>query len=253
MIFTKAITRKPGDDFAGGMTTSNLGPPDYKTILKQYDAYVSALKSIGIDVVELDPLPGYPDAYFVEDTAVVMKNIAVITNPGADSRKGEVDSIEARLAMYRRTVHITKPGTLDGGDVLEAGKHYFIGLSERTNKDGAEQLGRIIESKGASWSAVTVQSGLHLKSCVNYVGNNTLLITKAFSEFEEFSGYNKIILDQKEEYAANTLYINKSLIIPKGFPATKKKLEVLNKRIIELDVSEMRKMDGGLTCLSLRF
>ncbi len=253
MIFTKAITRKPGKDFAGGMTTSNLGPPDFKTIFKQYDAYVNTLKSIGIDVVELDPLPGYPDAYFVEDMAIVMKNIAVITNPGADSRKGEVDSIESILAMYRRTVHIEEPGTLDGGDVLATGKHYFIGISERTKKEGAEQLGRILESNGNSWSAIKVQSGLHLKSCVNYIGNNTLLITKAFSEFEEFSGYDKIILDENEEYAANTLYINNTLIIPKGFPETKKKLETLNKKIIELDVSEMRKMDGGLTCLSLRF
>jgi dimethylargininase len=252
-MFTHAITRKPGKNFAQGITTSDLETPNYKLMVKQHGAYIQALKSLGLEVIVLDPEPDFPDAYFVEDTAVVTPDVAVITNPGAEDRKGEEDTIEPLLSKHRKTICIQPPGTLDGGDVLMVDTHFFIGISERSNMEGAEQLGRILEKCGNSWAAVPVNSGLHLKSCVNFVGNNTLLITEDFADLNEFKGFDKIILNKEEESAANTLFINDCLIIPKGFPDTRKKLATLGLDIIELDVSEARKMDGGLTCMSIRF
>lgn len=252
-MFTHAITRKPGPDFGHGITTSDLGEPIFELMLKQHEAYVRALESLGLDVTTLDALPGYPDAHFVEDVAVVTPDIAVITNPGAKARKGEEDTIEPVLAEYRETVRIQAPGTVDGGDVLMVGSHCFIGISERTNKDGCQQLGRILERYGNTWTAVPVEAGLHLKSAVNHVGPDTLLITEQFADHDAFSGYEKIVLDPREEYAGNTLLISDTLITPAGFPDTRKKLLALGLPLVELEVSEAQKMDGGLTCLSLRF
>ena len=252
-IFTHAIVRKPGENFARGITTSNLGIPHYEVMMKQHEAYVKTLKFLGLNLIVLDALPEYPDAYFVEDTAVVTPNMAIITNPGVEDRKGEIDTIEQTLTAYRKTIRIQAPGTVDGGDVLMIGSHFFIGISERTNKQGAEQLGCILNEYGYTWKTVCVDSGLHLKSNVNYIGKNRLLITDKFAECDEFKEYETIIVNKSEEYAANTFFINNSLITPKGFPNTIRKLKSTGFDIIELDVSEMRKMDGGLTCLSLRF
>lgn len=252
-MFKYAITRKPGQDFAHGITTSNLGTPSYELLLEQHSAYIETLRSLGLDVIVLDPLLDYPDAYFVEDIAVVTPDVAIITNPGADSRRGEADTIESILAEYRETLRIQAPGTVDGGDVLMVGTHFFIGISDRTNRTGAEQLTSILEAYGNALTVVSVQSGLHLKSSVNYVGQNTLLTTEGYADVDQFREYDKIVVDKSEKYAANTVLIDNSLIIPKGFPKTRERLLTLDLNIIELDVSEMRKMDGGLTCMSVRF
>ena len=251
--FSHAITRKPGKNMARGLTTSNLGPPDYPLLLKQHQAYVETLRSIGLEVIELDSQPDYPDAHFVEDTAVVTPDVAVIASPGAESRKGEQDTIAPILAQYRKTDYIHTPGTLDGGDVLMVGTHFFIGISERTNQEGTEQLGRILEAYENTWTAIPVGAGLHFKSSVNYIGKNTLLVTENFAELDALDNYSKIIVAANEAYATNTLWVNDHLLTPKGFPSTRKKLESFGLKIMELDVSEMRKMDGGLTCLSIRF
>lgn len=252
-MFAHALTRKPGKNFIQGLTTANLGPPNYELILKQHAAYVDALKAIGIDVIELDPLPDYPDAHFVEDTAVVIPEVAVITRPGAAARQGEEESISEVLRQYREIENIKTPGTLDGGDVLMIGNHFFIGISERTNPDGAEQLGRILEKFGKTWATIQVGAGLHLKSSANYSGKNSILVTQDFAGHEALNGYDKIIVDKEAEYSANTLWINDHLLMPSGYPGTKAKFKSLGLPIIELDVSEMQKMDGGLTCLSIRF
>ena len=252
-MFAYALTRKPGRNFSQGLTTANLGPPNYEQILKQHATYVDALKTIGIDVIELDPLPDYPDAHFVEDTAVVMPEVAVITRPGAASRQGEEESIADVLKQYREIEYIQNPGTLDGGDVLMIGNCFFIGISERTNLEGAEQLGRILEKYGKTWTSIQVGASLHFKSSVNYSGKNSILVTQDFANHETLNGYDKLVVDEEEEYSANTLWINDHLIMPRGFPNTKAKLKSLRLPIIELDVSEMQKMDGGLTCLSIRF
>jgi dimethylargininase len=222
-------------------------------LLNQHETYLETLKSCGLEITLLDPLPDYPDAYFVEDTAVVTPDVAIITNPGAKARKGEEDFMAPVLARFRKIERILVPGTVDGGDVLQVGNHFFIGLSERTNKAGAAQLGRILESVGHTWITVEVGAGLHFKSSVNYVGQNTLLVTADFAEHEELSEFNKIVLEKAEAYAANTLLVNEHLLMPAGFADTRKQLEVLGFDIIELETSEVRKMDGGLTCMSIRF
>ena len=252
-MFKYAIARKPGKDFAQGITTSNLGTPSYELILEQHSVYIETLRSLGLEVIMLDPLLDYPDAYFVEDIAVVTPDVAIITNPGIESRRGEVETIESTLAKYRETLRIQAPGTVDGGDVLMVGTDLYIGISDRTNREGAEQVASILEAYGKALTVVPVHSGPHLKSSVNYVGQNTLLITEGYADLDQFREYDKIVVDTSEEYAANTLLINKSLITPKGFPKTRKKLLASDLNIIELDVSEVRKMDGGLTCMSVRF
>jgi dimethylargininase len=220
---------------------------------KQHAAYVKVLESLGIHVILLDAEPDYPDAYFVEDTAVVTPKVAIITRPGAQPRRGEEKTIMPVLASYRKIEQIDPPGTVDGGDVLMVGNRFFIGVSDRTNKAGAEQLGRILKRYGHDWCPVTVSDGLHLKSSLNLVGENTLLLTESFRNLDILEPYNKIVLSDSDSYAANTLFLNDHLIIPKGFPAAKRKLKKLQYPIVELDISEVRKMDGGLTCLSIRF
>jgi dimethylargininase len=253
-MFTHAIARKPGPNFAEGLTTAtNDEPPDYAALIDQHKKYISTLESIGLEVILLDALTDHPDAYFVEDTAVVADNVAVITNPGAHPRKGEEDTIAAVMSKYRKLEKIQPPGTVDGGDILQVDKHFFIGVSERTNHEGAGQLGHILKRYGYTYTTVSVGEGLHFKSSVNFVGNNTLLATEDFADNDQFKGYDTIVVDGQESYAANTLFINDHLLVPRGYPNTRKKLEVLGFNIIELDTSEVRKMDGGLTCMSIRF
>ena len=148
MKFTHAITRKPGKNFALGITTANLGKPDYELMIKQHQTYVQILKLLGLIVIELDALSEFPDSYFVEDSAIVTPEAAIITNPGADARKGEVEFMEPVLAKYRKIDRIKAPGTVDGGDVLMVDKQFFIGISDRTNEDGAKQLAAILKKYG---------------------------------------------------------------------------------------------------------
>jgi len=249
---TRAITRRPAETMAEGITTSHLGPPDYELALAQHAAYVDALRALSLEVVVLPPLPEYPDAHFVEDTAVVTPQLAVIANPGAEQRRGERDAIEPILARYRPTVRIEDPGTLDGGDVLQAGSTYFIGLSGRTNEEGARQLGAILEESGARWETIEVPTGLHLKSNASYLGRGTMLLDESLARAPQFRGFDVIVADRSERGAASTLHINGALFVAAGFPETRARLERAGFDPIELDMSEMQKMDGGLTCLSIR-
>ena len=251
-MFTRAIVRSPGTNFADGITTAGLGRPGYELMLEQHRAYVDCLETIGLKVVGLPAEADYPDAHFVEDTAVVTPAVAVVTHPGAPARRGEERSIEPVLARYRPMARIVPPATVDGGDVLTVGRQAFIGVSERTNAEGARQLGDILAAHGWTWTAVPVAAGLHLKSSVNAVSDTTLLLTAEFAHRAEFTAYDHIILPEGDAYAANTLWINDTLIMPAGFSAVRERLEGIQTKIVELDVSEVRKMDGGLTCLSLR-
>jgi dimethylargininase len=252
-MFNRAICRRPGPDFAQGLTTSDLGAPDFEKTLQQHDAYVQTLRDLGLIVEVLDALPGHPDACFVEDPAVIVPEVAVLTNPGADARKGEVASIGAALGAYRTCRTIEAPGTLDGGDVLIVEKTVFVGLSERTNAEGAAQLAQHFKPFGYEIITVAVGAGLHLKSSVNWAGGDNLLISDEFANNPVFKHFRHLVMHPDEVYAGNTLWINGTLITPRGFPRTLRQLQTLSKPIVELDLSEYRKMDGGLTCLSLRF
>ena len=254
-MLTKAIVRKPCRNFASGETSVDLGKPDYELALQQHEAYCRALESCGLDLIRLPADDRYPDSTFVEDTAILTSKGAVIMRPGAPSRLGEVDRIERTLREYYSDPgRIETPGTVDGGDICEAGSHFFIGLSRRTNEEGAAQLARILDSLGYSSSLIDIRglsNILHLKSGIAYLSGKRLVVIEALRNVPEFSGYDLICLNSTEEYAANCLSLNGKILIASGFPMLKRELE--GHSIISLDMSEFQKMDGGLSCLSLRF
>jgi dimethylargininase len=251
-MLTRGILRRPGPDFAAGLTTAGLGKPDPSRMLAQHTVYADALRGLGLEVEVLDPLPGFPDAYFVEDVAVVVPELAVVTRPGAPSRLGEADAIVPVLSRFRTLARLEHPATLDGGDVLIAGRTVFIGLSSRTNEEAARQLARLLEPHGYRCQTVPVTAGLHLKSSVNWLGGETLLVNDRFAERPEFRGFHRIVVAAGEEPACNTLFVNGTLLMPAGFPRTRRLLDEMGLPVIELDLTEPRKMDGGLTCMSLR-
>lgn len=253
-MFTKAIVKTPCKNMVNGLTSANLGKPNYDLALEQHQKYIEALQVCGVDVIVLEADENYPDSTFVEDAALLTALCAVITNPGALSRKSEIIAISQTVKkIYSSVEAIETPGTLEAGDVMMAGNHFYIGLSERTNQIGADQLISILSKYGFTGSKVTLDNVLHLKSGASYIENNNLLATNTFINKPEFQKYNLILVEDDESYAANSLWINGKVLVPKGFPKTKKKIEHLGNGTIEVDVSEFRKLDGGLSCLSLRF
>jgi dimethylargininase len=253
MRFSGAIVRRPAENFADGLTNAELGAADYALMQVQHEAYVGALREAGLSVEILDAAPRYPDAHFVEDTAIVVPEVAVISRPGAKARRGEEEIIEPALAGHREVARIEAPGTLDGGDVLQIGKSVFIGVSARTNEVGARQLETLLSRHGYRSTLIPLTHTLHLKSDLNAVGSKTVVVTEALAAHEAIDGYERIVVDPGETYAANLLRINDRLLIAGGFPKLREQLETTGLEIVELDMSEVRKMDGGLTCLSLRF
>jgi dimethylargininase len=252
MNFTHAITRSPAENFAAGLTSAGLGVADFAMMQTQHEAYVTALRDAGLEVQVLEAAPRYPDAHFVEDAAVVTPEVAVIARPGAPSRRGEEALMEPVLAAHRPLARIEPPGTLEGGDVLQMGKRFFIGVTARTNEAGARQLERILSEYGHQCTLIPVTHTLHLKSDLNAVSGETVLVTSALAEHEALAGYEKIVVKPDEAYAANVVRVNDRLLMPGGFPRLREQLGTRVADVVELDMSESRKMDGGLTCLSLR-
>ncbi|MFC2152128.1 dimethylarginine dimethylaminohydrolase family protein [Bacteroidota bacterium] len=252
-MFTKAIVRKPAETFANGITTANLGKPNYELALKQHDAYCEALIKCGLELTVLDPDPEFPDSCFVEDTAVVTKDFGIIARPGDPRRVGEITEIKKVLEPMLKLYYIEEPGKLDGGDIMQADHKFYIGLSNRTNLAGSKQLKEILSKYNYEVFSIPVCNLLHFKTGVNYLGENNLVLHQEFCSKDDFKSYNKIIIDTEEEYAANSLRVNNYVIVPMGFPKTKLSIEKLGYNIIEVEMSEFQKMDGGLSCLSLRF
>ncbi|UYP45022.1 hypothetical protein NEF87_001307 [Candidatus Lokiarchaeum ossiferum] len=253
-MFTKAIVRTPCKKMVEGITTSHLGKPIYDIALKQHQAYIQALKSCGLEVIILPADERFPDSCFVEDTAVVNEKFAIVDRPGAITRQGEQNSIHAELKKHYSDIKIiTAPGTLEGGDVMRIGSKYYVGLSDRTNHNGFNQFREICSQFNFEANAIEMNEMLHLKTGVNYLGDNTILVAGEFIEKEEFKSFTKIIVDPTESYAANCIRINANIIMPKGFPILKAKLQKIGVSILELEMSEFQKLDGGLSCLSLRF
>jgi dimethylargininase len=253
----RAIVRPPAGNFANGLTTARLGVPDLDSALAQHEKYCEALENCGLELMRLPADPLYPDSTFVEDTAVLTPRMAVVTRPGAESREGEVNSMRAVLAQFFAELRsIEPPGTLDGGDVCEAEDHFFIGISHRTNEAGARQLAECLVEKGFTANLVDVRATpgiLHLKSGIASLGGNRLAAIEALADREEFRGFEIVRVPPGEEYAANCVRANDTLLIPAGFPAIEAKLRGLGYTAHALEMSEFRKMDGGLSCLSLRF
>lgn len=256
IMFSKALLRLPGKNFASGLTTSDLGIPDFSLALKQHQAYQQALVACGLEIHVLPADLDHPDSTFVEDTAVLVNDLAIISNPGAASRTKEAGKIQQELQQfYKRIKHIKAPGTLDGGDICEAGSHFFIGISERTNESGAAQLSEILHQEGFTNEFIDIRGLpglLHLKSAIAYLGDRTLVVANAIARCASFSNYRVIEVDTEEQYAANCVLVNVQVLLPEGFPHIHSKLEDAGYSVKPLNMTEFQKMDGGLSCLSLR-
>ncbi len=253
-MFSHGIVRAPSKNFHDGLTTSNLGKPYYTKAIKQHSNYVNALKKCGIDIITLKADERFPDSTFVEDAAVVNEDIAVITNLGAPSRRGEEGDVKNVLENYYNNVEsIENPGTLEGGDVLRIENEYFIGLSSRTNKEGAKQFENILKKYGYSCMLIPLTKFLHLKTGVAYIGDNNLIVSGELSGNPIFNDYNLIKVEEEEKYASNCIRVNNYVLIAEGFKKFKDTIMSLGYKTLEIDMSEFKKMDGGLSCLSLRF
>jgi dimethylargininase len=254
-MFTEAIVCIPGRNFEQGLTTVQLGVPRFELVLAQHADYCAALRECGLNVTTLEADLDHPDSTFVEDTAVVTSRSAILTRPGARSREGEVAAMRPVLRGFFPVLEgIVAPGTLDGGDICEAGEHFFLGVSHRTNVEGARQLGAYLAGEGFTSEMIDVrgiQSILHFKSGVSYIGENTLVVLEDMAGM--FPGYELIQVAREENYAANCVRVNDRVLVAAGYPRLVRELRERGFFPLELDMSEFQKMDGGLSCLSLRF
>jgi dimethylargininase len=256
-VFRNAIVRPPAENFAEGLTTVDLGVPDVTKALDQHAACSEALERCGLALTRLDPDPRFPDSTFIEDSGVLTPRGAILTRPGAPSREGEVAAIATALsAFFREPARIEAPGTVDGGDVCEAGDHFFIGVSRRTNPEGARQLARHLAALGYSSEEIDIRGMseiLHLKSGIAAVDERRLVVMEALADHPAFRDYERLVVAPHETYAANCVRVNDAILIAAGFPQFEAAARRLPLDVIVLEVSEFQKMDGGLSCLSLRF
>ncbi|MBU2510833.1 N(G),N(G)-dimethylarginine dimethylaminohydrolase [bacterium] len=239
---------------AQGITSANLGVPVFDLAKVQHDAYIKTLKTCGLEVIVLEADESHPDSVFVEDTAVVTESVAVITNPYPDSRKGETIAIKSKLEkIFGSMAVINEPGTFEGGDVMQVDRGFYVGVSGRTNKEGIDQF-TAIQKKYNYWvTSIEMKELLHLKTGISYLGNNTMIMVNEFTSEPLFDSFKRIVVEKQEEYAANCIRVNEFVLVPLGFPKTVEAIKASGFRVKELDMSEFRKLDGGLSCLSLRF
>lgn len=253
-MFSQAIVRTPCKAMLEGITEAGMGLPDYNLACEQHQGYIAALKECGLQVTVLAPLESYPDSCFVEDVALLTSKCAILTRPGAASRSGEVQHIiKAVEQFYPNLEYINLPGTIEAGDIMMVGSHFYIGLSARTNAQGAEQLITILGNYNLTGSTVEMSELLHLKTGVNYLENNNLLTFGEMHNHPIFNQFKRFEIAKEESYAANSVWINGTILVPQGFPNTLKTIQQLGYPTLEVSVSEFQKLDGGLSCLSLRF
>ena len=255
--FTRAIVRPPSPNFADGLTSVSLGAPDFARALEQHARYCEALERCGLTLTRLAEDPAHPDATFVEDTAVLAPRCSVLTRPGAPSRAGETAAIASALqSAGLRATPLEAPATLDGGDICDAEGHFFIGVSHRTNWDGAAQLAALLTKAGYTSSCIDIRATpgiLHLKSGIASLGDGRIVAIDSLAAHPTLRNSELIRVPAGDEYAANCVRVNDHVLVPAGFPRMHRALESLGCQLIVLDMSEFQKMDGGLSCLSLRF
>ena len=221
---------------------------DYMMAATQHREYRALLESLGLEVVRIPADPAYPDCVFIEDTAIVLDDIAVITRPGAPSRRGETRAVADVLEQYRPLVHIEAPATIDGGDVLVLDDQIFVGMSARTNEAA---IGQLRFHTRREVIPVNVHGCLHLKSAITRVSGDTLLVNRGWIDGSPFADWNLIDVDPAEPFAANALLIGESVIYPTAFDKTRKLLESRGLDVRTVDASELAKAEGGVTCCSL--
>ena len=253
-MFKKAIVRTPGKSLIKGISTAGLGIPNYELALEQHANYIIALAACGLEVTVLEADEAYPDSTFVEDVALLTSECAIITNPGAETRRGETVAMKKVLqSFYANIEEVHEPGRVEAGDIMMVGDHFYIGLSERTNQSGAKQVIAYLEKYGMSGSVVKLEKVLHLKTGLAYLENNNLVACGEFLTNSAFQKFKILEISQNESYAANCIWVNGTVIIPAGYPKARAIIEGAGYTTREVDVSEFRKLDGGLSCLSLRF
>ncbi|MCP4676416.1 MAG: N(G),N(G)-dimethylarginine dimethylaminohydrolase [Deltaproteobacteria bacterium] len=253
-MFRNAIVRTPCPAMINGLSFADLGKPDYLRALEQHEAYIEALKTCGVEVTVLPEDNQFPDSCFVEDVALCTPNGAILTCPGADSRRNEVASIKDVVSrFYDNVFSIEYPSTVEAGDIMMVADHYYIGLSKRTNKSGAKEVIKHLNKLGLTGETIEIHELLHLKTGVSYLENNNLLVAGELLENKVFKRFNTIPIRENEVYASNSIWINGNVIMPAGYNKTCEKVRVLGYKVIEVEMSEFRKLDGGVSCLSLRF
>jgi dimethylargininase len=228
-------------------------PIDLEKARQQHRAYEQALERLGAKVISLPEEPDLPDSMFVEDTAVVLDETAVICPLGTESRRAESASIPKALEPHRKLAYVKLPGTLEGGDVLRIGRHIFIGSSQRSNPEGIRQFAVIVAPFGYEVVAVPVHGCLHLKSAVTYLGKNTLLANREWFRADRFAGYDWVDIDPSESHAANALLVGDTVLFPASYPKTRARIEERGFRVETIDISELQKAESGLTCSSILF
>jgi dimethylargininase len=249
-----AITRQISPRFNEcELTHLDRQPIDLDLARAQHHEYEAALRELGCEVISLPPEPDLPDSVFVEDVALVFDEVAIITRPGADSRKPEAESIAQALSPYRTLFAIEVPGTIDGGDVLRVGRTIYSGLSGRTNRSGVEQLQKFLAPYGYTVKGVDVTGCLHLKSAVTQVSDDVLLINPAWMDRSTFKKMRFIEVDESEPSAANAVWLDDAVLYPSSFPRTQRRLEDAGLRLKIVAATEVAKAEGAVTCCSLIF
>ncbi len=228
-------------------------PIDVARAASQHHAYRRALEGLGCRVLSLPAEPTQPDSVFVEDVAIVLDEVAVLTRPGAASRRAEVAGVAVALNHYRPLLALEPPATLDGGDVLRLGRTLYVGQSARSNAEGIGQLRALLASHGYAVQGVPIHGCLHLKSAVTQLADDSLLLQPAWVDREQFAGFRIIEVDPAEPHAANVLRIGDALLMPASFPRTRQRLIAAGFHVTTVDVSELQKAEGAVTCCSLVF
>ncbi|MBI5825061.1 MAG: dimethylargininase [Chloroflexi bacterium] len=247
-----AITRQVSSRFNEcEITHIDRTPIDLNIARAQHHEYVQALAKIGCQVIELPEEQDLPDSVFVEDAAFILDEVAVITRPGADSRKPETESIIQALSPHRPLVHVAAPATVDGGDVLVLGKNIYVGLSTRSTPEAVNQLQSLLNKYGYKTAGVELTDCLHLKTAVTRVDDKTLLINKKWVDPIIFEGYELMEVDESEPFAANCLPVKDAIVYPTAFPKTQAKLEQKGFQIVNVNLAELAKAEGAVTCCSL--
>lgn len=250
----QAVVRPPAESFRRALSEQHLRPAiDVALAREQHTGYCEALRSAGLKLSELPPDEDHPDACFVQDTAVVFGDLAVITRFGVRSRQGEQDAVSRALRGHKRLANISSPATLEGGDVLVVGSRVFVGLSPRTNRAGFAQLRDLLELEGAAVEALPETEGLHLTSGCSYLGRGALLATGTYAELPAFAGLDVIRVPPAEACASNALAVGETVILPDGHPRTAAKIRSLGLQVLPVSLSEFAKADGGVTSLTLPF
>jgi dimethylargininase len=249
-----AITRAPGPELARcELTHLARQPIDTDRALAQHRAYQSALRDAGVRVIELPADPAQPDGVFVEDQAVVLDEVAVLTSPTPPSRRGERVAVEAALAPFQRLLRVPPDAHLEGGDVLRVGKRLFVGLSQRTTEEGLRALRDCVRPFGYAVVPVRVSGCLHLKSACCAVDAETLLVNREWLEIEPFSALRLVDVPAGEPFGANVLRLPEVVLASSAYPVTAELVRGLGHRVATIDVSELHKAESGLTCMSLLF